>query len=164
YLRRNRNIAEESVRVKPIDDQKVKTLTSVTVKGKVKTEVDKLDEKYASGVFSGVDAYEFDLNDDPVAALMMDLFQYLQCRGESWQLTLGNGTGGQLSMSWRGGRPSLYLNEMQTDAQQIQNTPVTDVAYIKVFRPRSGVGFGGGSGGTIAIYTKKGGDQRSDPN
>jgi hypothetical protein len=42
---------------------------------------------------------------------------------------------------------------------------VTDIAYVKVFRPGSGVGFGGGSGGTIAIYTKKGGDEkRSDPN
>ena len=34
YLRRNRYIAEEIARVKPIDDQKVKTLAAVTVKGR----------------------------------------------------------------------------------------------------------------------------------
>ena len=33
---------------------------------------------------------------------------------------------------------------------------------VKVFRPGSGVGFGGGAGGTIAIYTKKGGDRREE--
>jgi hypothetical protein len=36
---------------------------------------------------------------------------------------------------------------------------------VKVFRPGSGVGFGGGAGGTIAVYTKKGGDSKvTDPN
>ena len=75
-------------------------------------------------------------------------------------------SGGAPSLSWRGGKPSLYLNEMQTDAQQLQSTPVTDIAMVKVFRPGSGVGFGGGSGGVIAIYTKKGGDEKrgDDPN
>jgi hypothetical protein len=35
---------------------------------------------------------------------------------------------------------------------------------VKVFRPGSGVGFGGGAGGTIAVYTKKGGDNKgTDP-
>ncbi|HEY4287117.1 MAG TPA: hypothetical protein VGN00_08465 [Puia sp.] len=165
YLRRNRYIAEEIARVKPIDDQKVKTLASVTVKGHVKTEVEKLDEKYASGMFGGGDAYQFDLNNDPLAAAMMDIFTYLQGKVAGLQITTGNGPGGTPSLSWRGGKPSLYLNEMQVDAQQLQSTPVTDIAYVKVFRPGSGVGFGGGSGGTIAVYTKKGGDaKRTDPN
>ena len=54
----------------------------------------------------------------------------------------------------------MYLNEMQVDASQLQSTPVSDIAMVKVFRPGSGVGFGGGSGGTIAVYTKKGGDEK----
>jgi hypothetical protein len=165
YLKRNRFIAEEVARVKPIDDQKVKTLESVTVKGRVKSEAEKLDERYASGMFSGGDAYTFDLINDPLAPAMMDIFQYLQGKVAGLQITTGNGPGGAPSLSWRGGRPSLYLNEMQVDAQQLQSTPVTDVAMVKVFRPGSGVGFGGGSGGTIAVYTKKGGDEkRTDPN
>jgi hypothetical protein len=165
YLRRNRYIAEEVARVKPIDDQKVKTLAAVTVKGRVKTDAEKLDERYASGMFSGGDAYTFDLVNDPLAAAMMDIFTYLQGKVAGLQITPGNGPGGTPSLSWRGGKPSLYLNEMQVDASQLQSTPVTDVAMVKVFRPGSGVGFGGGSGGTIAVYTKKGGDEkRTDPN
>lgn len=165
YLKRNRYIAGEIARVKPIDDQKVKTLQSVTVKGRVKSEAEKLDERYASGMFSGGDAYTFDLINDPLAAAMMDIFTYLQGKVAGLQITPGNGPGGAPSLSWRGGSPSLYLNEMQVDASQLQSTPVTDIAMVKVFRPGSGVGFGGGSGGTIAVYTKKGGDEkRTDPN
>jgi hypothetical protein len=81
------------------------------------------------------------------------------------QITTGNGPGGTPSLTWRGSTPSLYLNEMQVDAQQLQSTPVSDVAMVKVFRPGSGVGFGGGAGGVIAVYTRKGGDEkRNDAN
>ncbi len=53
---------------------------------------------------------------------------------------------------------------MQVDASQLQSTPVSDIAMVTVFRPGSGVGFGGGGGGVIAVYTKKGGDERkADP-
>lgn len=166
YLRRNRYIVQEEARAKPIEDQKVKTLSTVTVKGHIKTEAEKLDERYASGMFAGGDAYTFDLVNDPLASAMPDIFTYLQGKVAGLQIVTGNGPGGAPSLSWRGGRPSLYLNEMQVDASQLQSTPVTDIAMVKVFRPGSGVGFGGGSGGTIAIYTKKGGDEKkgTDPN
>jgi hypothetical protein len=152
-------------RVKPIDEQKVKTLESVTVKGRVKTDAEKLDERYASGMFSGGDAYLFDLVDNQLANSYPDIFTFLQGKVPGLQIIAGQGVGGLPSLQWRGGRPSLYLNEMQTDASQLQNTPVSDIAEVKVFRPGSGVGFGGGSGGVIAVYTKKGGDEkRNDPN
>jgi hypothetical protein len=160
YLRRNRYIAEETARAKPIEDQKVKLLTSVTVRAKVKTDAEKMDERYASGMFSGGDAQVFDLVDDPLANAMPDIFTYLQGKVAGLQITPGNGPGGVPSLSWRGGKPTLYLNEMQTDAQQLSSTPVSDIAMVKIFRPGSGVGFGGGAGGTIVIYTKRGGDEK----
>ena len=165
YLGRNKFIAQEAARVQPITDQKVKTLASVTVKGRVKTDAEKLDEKYTSGMFSGGDAYTFDLVNDPYAVSMMDIFQYLQGKVAGLQITTANGPGGSPSLTWRGSTPTLYLNEMQVDAQQLQSTPVSDVAMVKVFRPGSGVGFGGGAGGVIAVYTRKGGDEkRNDAN
>jgi hypothetical protein len=165
YLRRNRFIAEEAIRVKPIDDQKVKTLASVTVRGRQKTDAQKLDEKYTSGMFSGGDAYTFDLVNDPFAASMLDIFTYLQGKVAGLQINTAGGPGGTPTLSWRGSTPSLYLNEMQVDVSQLQGTTVNDIAMVKVFRPGSGVGFGGGAGGVIAVYTKKGGDEkRSDPN
>jgi hypothetical protein len=164
YLRRNRYIAQEEARVKPIDDQKVKTLSTVTVKGHVKTDAEKLDERYTSGLFSGGDAKTFDLVNDNLASAYPDIFTYLQGKVAGLQIVTGNGPGGTPSLSWRGGRPGLYLNEMQADPQQLQSVPVTDIAMVKVFPPGSGVGFGGGAGGTIAVYTKKGGDEKRGDN
>lgn len=165
YLRRNRYIAQEQARVQPVDDAKVKTLTTVTKTARVKTDKEKLEERYTSGLFAGGDAYTYDLVNDPLAAAMPDIFTYLQGKVPGLQITTSGQPGGAPGLTWRGGRPSLFLNEMQTDAQQLQSVPVTDVAMVKVFRPGSMVGFGGSSGGAIAVYTKKGGDEkRTDPN
>jgi hypothetical protein len=164
YLKRNRYIQQELVRVQPIEDARVKTLATATVIGREKSPAEKLDERYASGMFAGGDAYTFDLLDDVFANAMPDIFTYLQGKVPGLQIITGQGPGGAPSLSWRGGRPSLYLNEMQVDASQLQNISVPDIAMVKVFRPGSGVGFGGGSGGTIAVYTKKGGDSKTaDP-
>lgn len=165
YLKRNRYIAVEQARVAPIEDARVKTLATATVIGHEKSAADKLDERYASGMFAGGDAYTFDLIDDALASSMPDIFTYLIGKIAGLQITPGNGPGGAPSLAWRGGKPSLYLNEMQVDASQLQSVATTDIAMVKVFRPGSGVGFGGGSGGVIAVYTKKGGDNKNtDPN
>jgi hypothetical protein len=51
---------------------------------------------------------------------------------------------------------------MQVDVSQLKSTSVSDIAMVKVFRPGTAIGFGGG-GGTIAVYTKKGGERQADP-
>lgn len=106
-----------------------------------------------SGLFSG-DARGFDLVNDPLATAYTDIFQYLQGKVAGLQITTGAGVP---SLSWRGGTPVLYLNEMQTDANMLSSTPVSDIAYVKVFRPGESMVSGGG-GGVIAIYTRRGGD------
>jgi hypothetical protein len=161
-LRKNRFVMEESVKLKSLSDKKVQTLESVTVKARPKSATQKLDEEYASGLFSGGDAYTFDLTNDAIIGSYQDIFTYLQGKVAGLQITTGGAMGGAPSLQWRGSTPSLYLNEMQVDASQLQSTPVSDIAMVKVFRPGSGVGFGGGAGGTIAIYTKKG-EKRIDP-
>jgi TonB-dependent Receptor Plug Domain len=164
YLKRNKYIAKEQARVQPIEDSKIKTLAAATVIGHEKSAAEKLDERYASGMFAGGDAYTFDLIDDQFALSATDIFMYLQGKVAGLQITPGQGPGGAPSLSWRGGHPLLYLNEMQVDASQLQSISVPDIAMVKVFRPGSGVGFGGGAGGTIAVYTKKGGDNKNtDP-
>jgi hypothetical protein len=164
YLKRNKYIAVEQARVQPIEDARVQTLATATVRAREKSPAEKLDERYASGLFAGGDAITFDLLDDAFAGAMPDIFTWLQGKVPGLQITPGQGPGGAPSLSWRGGRPSLYMNEMQVDATQLQNVSVTDIAMVKVFRPGSGVGFRGGAGGTIAVYTKKGGDSKNtDP-
>ena len=74
-----------------------------------------------------------------------------------------NGTGSNASLQWRGSTPALFLNEMQTDVSQLSSVSVNDVAYIKVLRPPFMGAVGGGAGGAIAVYTKKGGDVKPEP-
>ena len=128
------------------------TLQEVIVKSKVKSPTQLLDEKYATGLFSGGDGYTFDLtNEPPIGSL--DILSYLQ--GRVAGLTI-NGMGTQATMSWRGAVPDVYLNEMKMTVDMIQTIAVSDIAMVKVFRPPFFGSGGGGSGGAIAIYTKKG--------
>jgi hypothetical protein len=48
------------------------------------------------------------------------------------------------------------LNEINSDVSQLQNINMNDVAMIKIFRPPFFGAMGGGAGGAIAVYTKKG--------
>ncbi|HZK64347.1 MAG TPA: hypothetical protein VFC34_09390 [Puia sp.] len=159
-IRKNQMIFVQAARLREEENNRVKTLATVTVTGRVKSESEKLDETYASGMFSGGDANIFSLLNDPTANAYLDIFNYLQGKVAGLQI---NTSGPTPSLSWRGGTPSLYLNEMQVDAEQLKSTPVSDVAMVKVFNPGSGAVFGGGGGGVIAVYTKKGGENKSDP-
>ncbi len=136
------------------------TLAEVTVKAKTKSPLQVLEEKYATGLFSGGDGFSFDPNENGVPGAM-DIFAYLQGRVPG--LTV-SGSGPQTTLSWRGSSPDVYLNEMVTPINMVSTINVNDVAFIKVFRPPFFGSGGGGAGGAIAIYLKKGGATKSDPN
>jgi len=138
------------------------TLQEVIVKTRAKKDVglQELDKRYTSGMFSGGDGYSFDLLEDPFAKASIDVLGYLQSRVAGLMI---NGSGTQANLSWRGSTPDLYINEMHSSVEQIQSVNVTDIAYIKVFRPPFFGSIGGGAGGAIAVYTKKGTDGRKAP-
>ena len=136
------------------------TLEGVTVTAKTKSAIEKMDEKYTSGLFAGGDALQFDFMDDPIGQSASNAFQYLQGRVAGLQINAG---ANPPTLSWRGATPSLFVDEINADAQQLESIPSSDIAYIKVFRPPFVGAFGGGSGGAIAVYTKKGGDRPSTP-
>jgi hypothetical protein len=160
-LNRGKFFAAEAARIKPELERKVKVLDAVVVKAKVKSKEQELDEKYTSGLFKGGDAMTFDLINDPFATGGQTILQYLQGKVAGLQIT-GAGTG-STQLSWRGATPTIFLNEMQTDVSQVESISMSDVAYVKVFRPPFFGATGGGAGGAIAVYTKKGGDQKSEP-
>ncbi len=138
------------------------TLQEVIVKSRVKSKAQLTEEKYATGLFSGGDGYSFDLLDDPAAMTSLDILTFLQ--GKVAGLSI-SGSGAQATMSWRGSTPDVFLNEMQSSLDMVQNVSVKDIALVKVFRPPFFGSMGGGSGGAIAIYTKKGGDgNKASPN
>jgi len=136
-----------------------KTLQEVIIKAKVKSNAQALDERYSSGLFAGGDAQVFDFLNDPAALGGIDIISFLQGRVAGLMI---NRSGASTTMSWRGATPDLYLDQMQVGADFIQSINVQDIAMVKVFRPPFFGSMGGGSGGAIAIYTKKGGDFRTD--
>ncbi len=150
-----RRLAEEQARL--LKMQQGTTLQDVTVTTKAKSPLQALDEKYASGFFSG-DAYQFDVLNDPFGKNAMSIFTYLQGKVAGLNIGTGQGLGNTPSVSWRGGTPSFYLDESPVDASMLSNINMSDVAYVKVFRPPFMGSIGGGSNGAIAIYTRKGGD------
>ena len=138
---------------------KAKILETVTIKRKTKSPVEILDEKYASGMFQSGDGYQFDVVNDPFAASAFNIFSYLQGKVPGLQV---NTSSNPPSLTWRGGAPGIYLDEMQANADMISTISVSDVAYIKVIRPPF-MGASGGANGAIAIYTRRGGDvQRTE--
>lgn len=137
------------------------TLEGVTVKSRAKKPADILDDKYTSGMFKG-DGYQFDVLNDVIAQSSFSVFQYLQGRVAGLQINNAMG-GGDAGATWRGSATSFFLDEMPVDAQQLSNIPMSDVAYVKVMRPPFFGSFGGGAGGAIAVYTRRGGDVKSEP-
>ncbi|RYY87149.1 MAG: hypothetical protein EOO15_12680 [Chitinophagaceae bacterium] len=127
-------------------------LANIVVKGRSKPAGAKMEQRYVSALFAG-DATSFDLTSDLSARSYSSLFQYLQGKVAGMMIDGGSPP----SLSWRGSTPALYLNEMQSDAAQLSVIPMSDVAYVKVFRPGESPVYGGG-GGVIAVYTRKGGD------
>jgi hypothetical protein len=53
---------------------------------------------------------------------------------------------------------------MKVTAGEIKSlVNISNVAMVKVFRPGAAMALGGGAGGTVSIYTRKGGDRVADP-
>ena len=136
-------------------------LESVTVTSKTKSREEFLDEKYTNGMFSG-DGKIFDVSNDPRGASSFSVFTYLQGQVAGLQISTNN-LFSTPTLTWRNAATTLFLNEMQVDASWLQSISMNDVDLIKVFRPPFFGAFGGGSGGAIAVYTKKGGDGNYEP-
>ncbi|WP_018629450.1 hypothetical protein [Niabella aurantiaca] len=133
------------------------TLKNVTVKARQKSETEKLEDEYTSGLFSGgINSRVLDLRNEPGGG--MNIFEYIQ--GRIPGVTVSR-TDGQYVVKYRdggfgGSNMTLYLDEMQTDPIFIESIPVNDIAFIKVMG--NFVGASGG-GSALAIYLKKGVDR-----
>lgn len=154
-LTASRKIFDQTQQLESERIKKSKMLEEVIVRAKTRTAAQKLDDDYTSGLFKGGDGYTFDFTNDVTALSSLSLFNYLQ--GRVAGLQINNAMSSTPTLTWRGGSPDLYLNEIRTDASQVSSLSMADIAYVKVFRPPFMGGAGGGAGGAIAVYTKKGG-------
>jgi hypothetical protein len=137
-----------------------KTLENVVITTKTKTPVQIMDEKYSSGLFAGGDNYQFDIINDKTIIASRTIFEYLQAKVAGLQI---NTTSNPPTLTWRGGKPDLFLNEVQIDADFVSTLPITDIAYVKVFRPPFFSPFGGGANGAIAVYTRRDNEGQTEP-
>lgn len=133
---------------------KVKVLETVTVTGKRVSPEEKLDKEYASGAFTSGNSRIFSTEDDPFARSAISILDYLRGKVAGLQITTDGPDGG--SISRRGSETAVFMNEMNADISLLQSTPMADVAMIKVFDPPFFGAAGGGAGGAVAVYTKKG--------
>lgn len=151
----NKNAAITSRRLEQEEqNRKVQTLATVEVTAQQKTKEQKIDEQYTSGLFKG-DGRVFVVEDDPFAQSSQSIFNYLQGRVAGLQIGPTSGMTAP-TLSWRGSPVTLFLDEMQMDPNSLMSIPMSEVAMIKVFNPPFFGAFGGGTGGAVAVYTKKG--------
>jgi hypothetical protein len=132
---------------------KVKVLKDITITTRKKTKEEVMDEEYSSGLFSGSNAKIMVPDDDPSSLGARNVFEYLQSKVAGLQIIPN---GGDYVIRWRGSTTSLFVNEMNADVTQLQNIPMSDIAMVKIFPPPFFGAVGGGSGGAIAVYQKKG--------
>ena len=153
------------------DFDTVVILKAVVVQTKAKSPTELMDEQYTSGLFTNKNGYAFDVMTDERFKSQLDIFHYLQnmVPGLSMSLPMLGQNGAEDAnsnntpgLTWRDGTPDIFLNEMPSNADAIQSLQMSDVAYIKVFRPPFMASAGSGASGAIAIYTKKGFDMNTD--
>lgn len=129
-------------------------LENVTVRTRVKTKEEQLEERYASGLFAGgINTRILDLTDEKTG---LNIFEYIQ--GRIAGINVRRDAEGDYQITYRDGglgnnTVALYLDEMQTDAAFIEAVPVSQIAYVKLINNFVGAS---GSGAALAIYMKKG--------
>jgi hypothetical protein len=138
-------------------------LEAVTVKTKKKNPLQELEEKYASGMFSGDANKTIDLVSSNEADTYQNIFDYLRFRVPGVQIVTDGldyeiyyrqgGTASSL------GNPQmiLYLDEIETDPAVIATIPANQIAMVKLYSSFVGA-TGNAMGGVLALYTKKGAD------
>jgi hypothetical protein len=139
------------------------TLVGVTVKARKKTDIELLEEKYASGLFSGFSAHTIDLVNTNEEIVQSNIFDYLSGRVPGLNIS-SNGPDYDIyyrqsaTASSMGLIPMIiYLDEILTDASFVSVIPANQVAMVKVYSNFIGAE-GNAAGGALAIYTKKGAD------
>ncbi len=150
-------------------------LKEVIVKTTVKSETQILEDRYTSGLFKGGDAIDFSFLNFTTKAYP-SLFHFLQGQVPGLQVNFATASGpeddtnitprignnnvifGVPKFYWRSPTDELkfFLNQVPIDAATIMSIAMSEIAYVKVFRPPFLGAALGAPNGAIAVYTKQG--------
>lgn len=130
------------------------TLKEVVVHSIIKTRLQQLDEDYATGFFKGGIGDFHDVQAEWKSIQYVDVMSYLKSI---------------VPKSMQNYATQLYLDDVKANNGELDALPVSNIAYVKIFRPPF-FGITPGSvfsNGAVAIYTRRAGssvsalDQRS---
>ena len=150
---------------KPKKFNEVQTINEVVVKTRFKntetTRILELDQKYTSGMFSGIArGYQLNVIDDKNAWSHSDILNYIAYRVPGLGIFTQNG---ERFIGDAGRKILTFIDEVELPEQiGIASISVTQVAYIKYI---TGIVIGSSfisSGGVLYIYTKKGDELEPD--
>jgi hypothetical protein len=139
-------------------------LSEIVVKSKKKTALELLEERYTSGAFQGDSRQTFDLLSTNEASAYSNIFDFLQMKVPG--IAAGRTETGDYFVYFRqmstlsslgNQQMDIFLDEIPSDASTIAFIPPDQIAMVKVFSNFVGSS-GGGAGGALAIYLKKGAD------
>ena len=131
-------------------------LPAIVVRTTTKTPAQQFNEAYSTGLFRAGDERLISIMDNPQALAFQNIFSYLQGRVAGLQMFPAGFSSGVAI--WRGAPVSFFLDEMRVSPQQIASIPMADIAIVKAYPPPFFGAPGGGAGGGIAIYTRRGGE------
>lgn len=135
-------------------DSKFKTLKNVEVIGIKKSEIQKFNEAYSTGLFNNTSERVIDCLNNTDILSYPNCINYLQ--GRIPGLIINNNKNGEMGITWRGKEVrSFFIDEIAVDIQQILFTNTAEIAMLKVYPPPF-FGSLNGDGGAIALYTRKG--------
>ncbi|MCY7293793.1 MAG: hypothetical protein LH615_16570 [Ferruginibacter sp.] len=138
-------------------------LDEVKVLAKIKSEKEKFEKQYVSGRMGGIASKEIDLITNPTTS-SLNIFDYLRSSVSGLNITGGPF---DYSINYRSTRTlsggnipmNIFLDEFQVEPNQIATLRVQEVAMVKLF---SMGGLSGAAGGSLVIYTKRGGGSFSN--
>ena len=121
----------------------------------------KLDERYASGLFSGgANVFSLDVLHDEKAWTKFDFYSYI--RNVIPGLLIGNfNLASGRSLSYRDKSVLVYIDEHEMTTSDLENLSLSQIAYIKFIGSFIGKGPEDGGGAinpAISVYTRKGDD------
>lgn len=115
-----------------------------------RSEDERLNELYCTGLFKSTDGVILDVAANPSAKSYLNILDWLPGRVAGLQVFTTR-TGVSIPLI-RGSVPGIYVDEMPVAASFLNMINVNDIAIVKVIKSPFYGGFNGG-GGAIAIYT-----------
>ena len=142
-------------------DEKVTTIEEVKLKANKRSATQKLNEELSSPLYRSMNETVFDfVNEEQNAAAYTNVIQWLQGRVAGLRIEYENG---DPTPYIRNQKANIYINEMQMDANAISGLSTNDIAMVKVVKGPLVGATGGGGGGSVLIYTKRGNDIKNEP-